>query len=75
MTDEPGDADEAPAKPDFPTQERRGRRAVRVEDLSEEEIAAIAAAEVDPRHAHLGSGHESALSVRLARTDGKLRRQ
>src|SRR5687768_2741559 len=27
------------------------------------------------RAAYLGSGHESALSVRLARTDGKLRRQ
>lgn len=32
---------------------RRDRRAILPEELTEEEVAAIAAAEVDPRHAHL----------------------
>lgn len=32
---------------------RRDRRAIRPEELTEEKVAAIAAAEVDPRHAHL----------------------
>jgi hypothetical protein len=32
---------------------RRDRRAIRAEELTEEEVAAIAAAEVDPRHEYL----------------------
>jgi hypothetical protein len=32
---------------------RRDRRAILPEELTEDEVAAIAAAEVDPRHAHL----------------------
>lgn len=32
---------------------RRDRRAIRPEDLTEQEVAAITASEVDPRHAHL----------------------
>ncbi|MCK8787855.1 type II toxin-antitoxin system Phd/YefM family antitoxin [Roseomonas sp. NAR14] len=34
---------------------RRDRRAILPEELTEEEVAAIAAAEVDPRHAHLNA--------------------
>lgn len=32
---------------------RRSREVVRVEDLTDEEVAAIARTEMDPRHAHL----------------------
>ena len=34
---------------------RRDRRAILLEELTEEEVAAIAAAEVDSRHAHLNA--------------------